>query len=197
MTSRLYPTTRRLFKQVFQALKSLGLGAVVSPLSFVLMAVYIAGLLLLDRRQNGTRMASWLPLRYHDAINRLLRTHQIFSRSLMKMVIAWAKRVGKGHLSLDDVVVEKPFSKLCNWMGWTYSTTHQRKVFDFHVVVLMFCCGCWRIPVAYRLWRPKAKCRPKNYRKKSQLAWEMIVEVVTEGLKLTILPWTPYIQAVG
>ncbi len=35
------------------------------------MALYIAGLLLLDRWQNGTR-ADWLPARAHDAINRLL-----------------------------------------------------------------------------------------------------------------------------
>ena len=182
MTSRLYPTTRRLFKQVFQGLKALGLGVVLSPLSFGLMAMYITGLLLLDRRQNGTRIADWLPARCHDAINRLLRTHQISSRALMKTVTAWAKRLGKGHLAVDDVVVEKPFSRLCNWVGWTYSTTQKRKMRGFHVVVLMWRCGCWRIPVAFRLWRPKAKCRTKHYRKKSQLAWEMIVEVVSQGL---------------
>ena len=184
MTSRLYPTTRRLFQQVFRGLKALGLGAVLSPLSFALLAMYITGLVLLDRRQNGTRIADWLPARCHDAINRLLRTHDISSRALMKTVTAWAKRLGTGYLAVDDVVVEKPFSKRCGWMGWTYSTAQKRKVYGFHVVVLMWCCGCWRIPVAYRLWRPKAKCRAKNYRKKSQLAWDMIVEVVAQGLPI-------------
>ena len=184
MTSRLYPTTRRLFQQVFRGLKALGLGTVLSPLSFALLAMYITGLVLLDRRQNGTRIADWLPARCHDAINRLLRTHDISSRALMKTVTAWAKRLGTGYLAVDDVVVEKPFSKRCGWMGWTYSTAQKRKVYGFHVVVLMWCCGCWRIPVAYRLWRPKAKCRAKNYRKKSQLAWDMIVEVVAQGLPI-------------
>ena len=60
VASRLYPTTRRLFRQVVHALKRFGLGACVSPLVFALMAVYITGLLLLDRRQNGTRIADWL-----------------------------------------------------------------------------------------------------------------------------------------
>ncbi len=184
MTSRLYPTTRRLFQQVFRGLKALGLGAVLSPLSFALLAMYITGLVLLDRRQNGTRIADWLPARCHDAINRLLRTHDISSRALMKAVTEWAKRLGTGYLAVDDVVVEKPFSKRCGWMGWTYSTAQKRKVYGFHVVVLLWCCGCWRIPVAYRLWRPKAKCRAKNYRKKSQLAWDMIVEVVAQGLPI-------------
>ncbi len=184
MTSRLYPTTRRLFQQVFRGLKALGLGTVLSPLSFALLAMYITGLVLLDRRQNGTRIADWLPARCHDAINRLLRTHDISSRALMKAVTEWAKRLGTGYLAVDDVVVEKPFSKRCGWMGWTYSTAQKRKVHGFHVVVLLWCCGCWRIPVAYRLWRPKAKCRAKNYRKKSQLAWDMIVEVVAQGLPI-------------
>jgi hypothetical protein len=61
MASRLYPTTRRLFRQVVRSLKEFGMGAVLSPLVFGLMAVYITGLLLLDRRRNGTRIANCLP----------------------------------------------------------------------------------------------------------------------------------------
>ena len=68
MASRLHPTTGRLFRQVFRVLIQFGLGACVSPLVFALMAVYITGLLLLDRRQNGTRIADWLPARAHDAL---------------------------------------------------------------------------------------------------------------------------------
>jgi len=182
MASRLYPTTRRLFRQVVHALKRFGLGACVSPLVFALMAVYITGLLLLDRRQNGTRIADWLPARAHDALNRLLRTHLISTRKLMAALMNWAKQLGSGYLSLDDVVVDKPFAPRCPWVGWTYSTTQRRKVRGFHVVVLLWCCGCWRMPVAFRIWRPKASCRPKTYRKKSQLAWAMIVDVVQQGL---------------
>jgi len=54
----------------------------MSSLTFALMAVYITGLLLLDRRQNGTRIADWLPARAHDALNRLLRTHLVSTRKL-------------------------------------------------------------------------------------------------------------------
>lgn len=184
MASRLYPTTRRLFKQVFRSLKAIGLGVILSPLSFGMLAVYISGLLLLDRRQNGTRISNWLPVRCHDAINRLLNKAEISSRALMRSVLEWAKRLGKGYLAVDDVIVEKRFSKLCGWMGWTYSNADKRKVYGFHVVVLLWCSGCWRIPVAFRIWRPKAKCRAKNYRKKSELAWEMIVEVFEQKLSM-------------
>jgi len=182
VASRLYPTTRRLFKQVVRSLRAFGLAATLSPLVFGLMAIYITGLLLLDRRQNGTRIADWLPACAHDALNRLLRTHELSTRALMKAVIAWAKQLGSGYLAVDDVVVSKPFCKRSRWVGWTYSTSEKRKVRGFHVVVLLWCSACWRIPVAFRVWRPKKSCRPKRYCKKTQLAWEMIVEVHQEGL---------------
>jgi hypothetical protein len=186
MASRLYPTTRWLFRQVVKTLKPFGFGAVLSPLTFGLLAVYITGLLLLDRRQNGTRIADWLPARAHDGINRLLRTHTISTRALMGTVINWAKCLGiVGHLAIDDVVVEKPFSRCVPWVGWTFSTSQKRKVRGLHVVVLLWCAGGWRIPVAFRLWRPKRSCRAKTYRKKTQLAWDMVAEVYQEGLKIT------------
>jgi len=76
---------------VVRSLRAFSLGAMLSPLVFGLMAIYITGLLLLDRRQNGTRIADWLPARAHDALNRLLRTHELSTRAVMKAVIGWAK----------------------------------------------------------------------------------------------------------
>jgi len=195
MASRLYPTTRRLFKQVVRSLRAFGLGATLSPLVFGLMAIYITGLLLLDRRQNGTRIADWLPARAHDALNRLLRTHELSTRAVMKAVIGWAKQLGSGYLVVDDVVVSKPFSKRSRWVGWTYSTSEKRKVRGFHVVLLLWCSGCWRIPVAFRLWRPKQHCRPKQYRTKLQLAWEMIVEVYKTGLPIDYIAFDTFYTA--
>lgn len=137
MTSRLYPTTRRLFGQVFRALQALGLGAVLSPMAFALTAIYVSGLILLDRRQNNTRMADWLPARAHDALNRLLRTESFSSRMVMGAVRNWASRLGRGYLALDDVVATKPFSCRNARIGWTYSTAERRKVRGYHVVALI------------------------------------------------------------
>ncbi len=74
-----------------RGLEALGFGAVVCPLTFGLMAVYVTGLLLLDRRQNGTHLAGRLPARSHDAINRLLRTHTVSTLVLMETIIEWIK----------------------------------------------------------------------------------------------------------
>jgi len=183
MTSRLHPTTRWLYQQVWQALKKVGIGTQTSPLIFALIAIYVSGLILLDHRQNGERIANWLPGRAHDALNRLLRTQPLSTRKLMNCLGQWLTHLGKGYLAVDDVVVEKPYSKQCTWMGWSYSTSKQRKVHGFHVVVLLWCSGFWRIPVAFRIWRPKQKCSAQHYHKKTTLAEEMIVEVVQQGLQ--------------
>ena len=101
MASRLYPTTRCLFRQALQVLLALGLGTALPALPFALMALYVTGLILLDRRQNGQRMANWLPSRAHDAFNRLLRVHPLSTRTVMKAIIRWAKRLGTGYLVID------------------------------------------------------------------------------------------------
>jgi hypothetical protein len=54
-------------------LTTIGVIACFSPTQFHVIALYITGLILLDRRQNACRISRWLPARSHDAINRLLR----------------------------------------------------------------------------------------------------------------------------
>lgn len=184
MTSRLYPTTRRLFRQVFASLHRLGLVGVLSPLSFALMALYISGLMLLEKHQTATRMADWLPGRAHDALNRLLTGSGISTRSLFEQVIHWAQALGRGYLVVDEVVLEKPFGEKCAWIGWIYSTSQKRSVKGMCAVVLLFCVGAWRIPVAFRLWRPKAHCAPGQYRKRTELAWEMLLSIAQSGLAI-------------
>jgi SRSO17 transposase len=184
MTSRLYATTRRLFRQVFVSMRQLGLLSVLSPLSFSLLALYICGLILLDKRQTATRVADWLPGRAHDALNRLLTQHTISTRRLFAKMIEWAKRLGSGFLVLDEVILAKPYGEKCAWIGYLYSTSEKRYVKGMCAVVLLFCVGDWRIPIAFRLWRPKAHCAPDQYRKRTELAWEMLLEVAQTGLSI-------------
>ncbi|MGC8947464.1 MAG: transposase [Anaerolineae bacterium] len=194
MVFRLYPSTRRLFQRVV-SLRALGLLAAFSPLTMGLVALYVTGLILLDQRQNGTRMANWLPARAHDALHRLLRTMELSTRAIMRALIAWAKTLGKGYLILDDGVVSKPFSLKCPWVGWTYSTGEKRKVRGLHIVILLWCTGCWRIPVAFRLWRPKQQRGRERYRTKPELAWEMILEVYQEGLSVGYIVFDTFYTA--
>ena len=54
MTSRLYRTTRPLAAQVTLIVRRIGVEGVGTPTTVVLIALYVAGLILLDGRQTHT-----------------------------------------------------------------------------------------------------------------------------------------------
>ena len=184
MASRLYRSTRQLYCQVLGLLHQLRIFEIDSPTMVALIALYVTGLILLDVHQTQTRVTHFLPGRCHDALNRLLRVMPFSTRTLMALLIRWVRSLGQGYLCLDDVVVEKAFAKRLPWAGWTYSFAKKRKVYGLHIVVLVWCSneGRWRIPVAFRLWRPKGVCAPHDYRSKLQWAEQMVKEVLAAGL---------------
>lgn len=185
MASRLYRTTRRLYIQVAHVLSQLGIVGLGAPTTVGLVTLYVTGLILLDVRQTQTRVTRFLPTRCHDALNRLLRVMPLSTRAVMALLIGWVKCQKLGYLCLDDVVVEKAFAKRLPWAGWTYSFAKKRKVYGLHIVVLLWCSQDrhWRIPIAFRLWRPKRSVAEHAYRTKLQLAETMLKEVVASGLK--------------
>jgi DDE superfamily endonuclease len=187
MAPRLYRTTRPLAARVSLLLRRIGIGAVGSPTTAALITLYVAGLILLDGRQTQTRVALFLPGRAHDALNRLLRVMPLSTKALMGLLllIFCKERHKDGYLCLDDVVVEKAFARKLAWAGWTYSFAKKRKVYGLHIVVVLWCSvdGHLRIPVAFRLWRPKRSCAPRLYRTKLRLAAVMLKEVVGSGLR--------------
>jgi hypothetical protein len=192
MTSREYRTTRPLAAQVALMLGRLGISGVTSPTTAALIALYVSGLILLDGRQTQTRVALFLPARAHDALNRLLRVVPLSTRALMGLLIALCKRrYAEGYLCLDDCVIEKAFAKKLSWAGWTYSFAKKRKLYGLHVVVLLWCASeeGLRIPVAFRLWRPKRSCARRAYKTKLELCEEMLKEVV--GSELATSSSTP------
>jgi DDE superfamily endonuclease len=169
VASRLYRTTRPLYLQVTQILDQLGIATIGSPTTAILIALYVTGLILLDARPTQTRVTRVLPGRCHDALNRLLRTTPWSTRKLLAPLVAWIRHASlPGYLCLDDVVVEKAFAKRLPWAGWTYSFAKKRKVDGMHIVVVWWCSidRRWRIPVAFRLWRPKRSCAPAAYQTK-------------------------------
>lgn len=185
MASRLYRSTRRLYLQVVRLLAKLGLAGVGSPTMVALIALYVTGLILLEARPTQTRVSRFLPGRCHDALNRLLRVMPLSTRALMQLLIAWVERQALGgSLGLDDVVVEQAFARKLPWAAWTSSFAKKRKVSGLHVVVLLWCShdGQWRIPIAFRLWRPKRSCTREAYRTKLELAAQMLTEVIAAGL---------------
>jgi hypothetical protein len=169
MASRLYRTTRPLYLAVEQVLWQLQVPILGSPTLVVLIALSVSGLILLTARPTQTRVARRLPARAHDALNRTMRTLPWSSRLLMRLLCGFAKRLGRdGYLVLDEVIVEKAFAKRLRWAAKVYSFKEKRTLYGMVIVVLVWCScdGHWRIPVGFRLWRPKRSCRARRYQTK-------------------------------
>jgi len=183
MVSRRYASTRSLWEQVNQAFARLGIGRGRPRRWVELMILYVSGLILLEKGQTALHMAQFLLARAHDALNRLLRTLPWSTERLNVGLIRWIQRLGEdGYLCLDDVVVEKAFAKRMAWVGWTYSPSEQRHVFGFHIVLLFWCNGVWRIPVGFRLWRPQGQ-GVKPYKTKLELASDLVRSILRTGLR--------------
>jgi hypothetical protein len=198
MTSRLYRTTRDLYLAVSEVLQRLDVTGLGSPTLVALLTLAVSGLILLDRRPTQTRVAQVLPGRCHDALNRLLRSMPWATRGLMGLLIGFAKRLGcAGYLSLDDVIVEKAYAQRLPWAGWVYSFAKKRQVYGIQIVVWLWCSldGRWRIPVAFRLRRPKRSCSPADYRTSLEWAWDMIVDVVSSELPIAYVVFDTHYTA--
>ena len=185
MASRLYRTTRPLYLAVEQVLWQLQVPLVGSPTLAALIALSVTGLILLSARPTQTRVARHLPGRAHDALNRSLRTLPWSTRVLMRLLGGFAQRLGRdGYLVLDEVIVEKAFAKRLSWAAKVYSFKDKRTVYGMVLVVLVWCScdGQWRIPVGFRLWRPKRSCRATRYQTKLELACPLVTAVVQAGV---------------
>jgi hypothetical protein len=198
MASRLYRTTRPLYLAVEQVLWQLQMPLLGSPTLFVLIALSVTGLILLTARPTQTRVARRLPGRAHDALNRVLRTMPWSTRLLMRLVSGFAKRLGRdGYLVLDEVIVEKAFARRLRWAGKVYSFKDKRTLYGIVIVVLVWCScdGHWRIPVGFRLWRPKRSCRAARYQTKLELACPVVTAVVQAGLPVRYIVFDTHYTA--
>ena len=195
MVSRLYPSTRSLWEQIKGIMRELEIDRGRPRRMVDLMALYVAGLILLEKGQTAVRIATILPARAHDALNRLLRVLPWSPQRLILGLIRWVQCRGeRGYLILDDVVVEKPFAKLLAWAGWTYSHSQKRPVFGFHIVVCFWCTSQLRIPIGFRLWRPKREGLAA-YQTKLELGQTLIANVLRAGLSFEYLTFDSWYNA--
>jgi hypothetical protein len=198
MASRLYRTTVPLFLAVERVLSRLGLAQLGSPTLCGLIALTVTGLILLDARPTQTRVSDHLPARAHDALNRLLRRLPLSTRAVMRLLIGFAAARGQeGYLLLDEVVIEKAYAKLLPWAGWVYSSTKQRTVLGVLIVVLVWCSDdrAWRIPVGFRLWRPKTRCSKSAYHTRLELAQQLVQEIRCEELPVRYIVFDTHYTA--
>lgn len=138
--------------------------------SVEVMAFSVTGLILLEKSQTAVCIATVLPGRAHDTLNRLPRVLPWSPQHLILGLIRWVHRQGSGDLCLDDEVVGETFRQTAHRGGVdVLAHSKQGHVFGFRVVLLFGYNKTLRIPVGFHLSRPKRDGQAL-YRIKMQLA---------------------------
>jgi DDE superfamily endonuclease len=142
-------------------------------------ALYIAGLILSGKTKWCTSMAERLGVS-HDKIYRFLSKFScfdtIFSRVALNM-IAYYEQYGLGNLIIDDSAISKMHSKIIPGVGTLFnSATKNKSDKGFSVVLLLWSNDVVTIPIAFKFWYGKDVTDESSYRKKAQLAQELLSE---------------------
>lgn len=142
------------------------------------MEKYVAYLLSSVSKASCTKAGQAIEVS-HDQINRLLTNKTWSGKDLFDKAFPSLVAEG-GTLTVDDTVIDKPYSKLeaNELVGYFYSGRHHGVVKGINLVVLIYTDvkGC-SLPVNFRLYDPNDK------HSKHKLFQAMLMEVLSWGLR--------------
>ena len=112
----------------------------------------------------------------HDSVNRFLGRENYSSSDLLNEVKGKINPIG-GILSIDDTVIDKPYSQLRNVIGHFWSGKHKRVVKGVNLLTLYYTdVTGFSVPVSFRIV-DKAEGKTKN-----DYFREMLIEVKLAGI---------------
>jgi putative transposase len=96
-------------------------------------------------------------------------SHDIFSRMLCKPfdhLISLNSLVDKntlkgGYLVIDDTIIEKPFSEKLEGAVWAFSSSSNKCVFGYHMVILSWTDGKRKVIIDYRIYSKNSDTKIK------------------------------------
>lgn len=137
------------------------------------LAAFCIGIILFNNA-TSTYIADKLLWVSHDALTRLLPVISINNNNIIILFIQGIQSytANLGYLIIDDVIIRKPYGKSIFPTSYVYDHTNHRYEWGMHIVVLLWSNGWIKIPVAFRIWKPKEKC--EIYHTKIELAIDMI-----------------------
>ena len=150
------------------------------------IAVYVSGLIALERKQTQSRIAKTIGHVTHDALNRLAKELTVLSQQAFISVFLLITGIYEtGYIILDDTIVPKPFSRFVAGTYIDYDNTQKRYVRCHRIVVIIWTNGLIYIPVAFAFWHHRDFVR--KYRTKNQIARTLIYHVVRSGISFSYL----------
>jgi hypothetical protein len=150
------------------------------------VAVYISGLVALEKKQTQSRIAETIGRVTHDALNRLTGELPTLCAQMAVGVISLITGIYQpGYIILDDTVVPKPFSRLVAGVYIDYDHTQKRHIPCHRIVVVIWTNGVIYIPIAFAFWHHRDFVR--RYRTKNQIARILIYYVVRHHIPFSYL----------
>jgi hypothetical protein len=150
------------------------------------VAVFTAGLTVLDRKQTQSNIAKTLGHVTHDDLNHLANNiKDMFQHIVMSVIPIIISVSGPGYLILDDVIIPKPFA---HWMSAAYvdyDCTQKRHIVCQRIVIVIWTNGLIYIPLAFTFWHQKDFVR--RYRTKNQIARILVYWVVRHNIPFSYL----------
>ena len=133
------------------------------------VAVYVSGLVALEKKQTQSRIAKTIGYVTHDALNRLADELPMLCTQMTVGTISLITGIYEpGYIILDDTVVPKPFSRFVAGTYVDYDHTQKRHVRCHRIVVVIWTNGAIYIPVAFAFWHHRDFV--SRYRTKNQIA---------------------------
>lgn len=127
------------------------------------------------------RLAEILEQVSHDSVNRFLLRERYHPQDLFDTVKPYINLEG-GILSVDDTVVEKPYSdpKRADLIGYFWSGKHHKTIIGINLITLYYCDVQGKsLPINYRIYEKQERKTKNDYFR------EMVAEVIDWGLQ----PW--------
>ncbi len=149
---------------------------------------YIVGLILCPERKTCTALGRFFYVS-HDSIYRFLMSHEkllaIFPELLIDIAIYFNSRK-KGWLIIDETGINKRFARFIEGLTEYYNSSEKRLDYGLSISVAAWSNGNVTIPIGFRVWIHKDIAQD-NYKKRTLLAQELILECKKNGLPFEYL----------
>jgi len=143
--------------------------------------MYISYLLSDPHYTSCTRLAGILQFVSHDSINRFLERERFEPSDLFEKIKGKIELAG-GTLGVDDSVLDKPYSDASKaaFIDYFWSVKHKRPIKGINLLSLFYTdIHGISVPVNFRI------CDKRSGKTKNNYFWEMLLEVISWGLKPT------------
>ena len=147
-----------------------------APTARCTLPMYMGYVLAEPHSANCSKMADTVKIS-HDSINRFLLREAYEPKDLFEEVKPFINPVG-GTLSIDDSVLDKPYSQKMDLVGYFWSGKHHRTVKGINLITLYYTDLTGRhVPINYRVYDKE------DGKSKNDYFQDMLANVLAWGLK--------------